>query len=276
MTIVASSSDVSTKLDLALRDPGDIEQVIDEAAKVLDLSIDDPHRTTSTASASVRARWRERTALLMAAQRVPQLVGKHRQEFVLAPVGVLEFGRSLLKGIFEPPPVGHIAKDLEISACLPGVVLEWHDQSVRPEPLSVFPDVPAFVKGLAFVRSLPHHDLEPSGLTVLGREGELEILAEDFGLGIAEGLLRPQVPGGDHPFKVEGENGIARGALDDMAIPFATIPQFGPGSPPFRDVFDGEEDEPGLAAPALDLAAIEEHPAVADEVERLVHLEVLE
>src|SRR5271166_1237927 len=261
--------------DLALRDAGDIEQVIDQAGEVLDLAFDDlfgPGNTIPVAS----CRTEQIDSTADRGKQVPELVGEHRQKFILAAVGVLEFDCSLLEGLFKLPLFCHIAEDFEISAGLPGVILERHDEPVRPEPLSAFPNVPALVQGLAVGRGLPHLLFGFPSLTVRGREDDFGVRSDDLGLGVAENLLGSQVPGCDHSLHVEREDRKARGTLDDEAVTFPALAELGPDPPAFGDVVDGEEDESGVPALPTDLAAIEEHPPSADGLEGVVHLEVVE
>ena len=143
-------------------------------------------------------------------ERVPQLVGEHRQELVLAAVGLLQLVRPLLEGLLELPLLGLVADDFQEAPNLVGVVLQGHDEPLGPERLAAFPQVPAFIEGPAFGRRGPHLLVRLVGLEVLGREDDPEVLAEDFGLAVAEHLLGPGVPARNDALGVEREDGEAR------------------------------------------------------------------
>ena len=89
------------QLDLAPGDPRDVQQVVDQAGQVVDLTLD--HR-----AAIPRGRSPERSHAAPApgrcldrGQGVAQLVGEHRQELVLAAVGLLSASSIRLRSVMS-------------------------------------------------------------------------------------------------------------------------------------------------------------------------------
>ena len=153
---------------------------------------------------------RERDGVADGGQRVPQLVGEHRQELVLAAVGLLQLVRPLLEGLLKLPLLGLVADDFQEAPSLVGVVLSgmtspWAQNGSPP-----------------FLRCQRSSRARPSAAAVriswsawlvsdvLGREDDAEVLAEDLGLAVAEHLLGPGVPARDDALGVEREDGEAR------------------------------------------------------------------
>src|SRR5512135_2111954 len=129
--------DFLAELNLALIDAGHVQEAVDEVGEVLDLAGSDvpaPFEILPRARAG-----RERDGIPDGGQRVPQLVGEHRQELVLVDVGTLQFGRSLLEGVLKLPLFGHVADGFQEPPRLVGVVLQGHDEPLGPERLAVFP-----------------------------------------------------------------------------------------------------------------------------------------
>ena len=85
------------ELDLAPRDAGDVQQVVDQPGQVPDLPLDD---LLGPFELLLRLQLAEELdGVADRRQRVPQLVGEHRQELVLAAVGLQPLGLDeLLRG----------------------------------------------------------------------------------------------------------------------------------------------------------------------------------
>ena len=98
--------------DHAARNARDIQQVVDQVHEMLDLPLDHVSRTTTmrlrqlfeTQQLHRRADWRE---------RIPQLVGKHREEFVLAMVRLLE---RLRRGFERRGSFSHPSLELRVQS----------------------------------------------------------------------------------------------------------------------------------------------------------------
>ena len=73
------------QLQLAERDPADVEQVVDQAHQVAELSLAPWRGPPANASPSVGASCHDRDRVADRRQRIAQLVRQHRQELVLAP-----------------------------------------------------------------------------------------------------------------------------------------------------------------------------------------------
>src|SRR5690606_30443914 len=80
---------LAIEVDLTERDSGYIEQIVDEPRKMIDLPLDDLANPDDTrvARRDLAEHLRGRCDRC---ERIAQLVRKHRQEFVLAPIGFLE------------------------------------------------------------------------------------------------------------------------------------------------------------------------------------------
>jgi hypothetical protein len=79
-----------------------------------------------------------------------------------------------------------------------------------------------------------------SGLLVLRREDDREVLAEDFGLGVAEDFLGLPVPACDVALRVEREDRVVPDVLDQRREPGFQFPPLVLQPPPLGDVLDGE------------------------------------
>ena len=80
--------DLLLELDLPARDAGDVQQVVDEPGQVLHLAFDDLRRPFMVLSS--RGSLQDLSGIADRRQRISELVGEHRQELVLAPVGLFE------------------------------------------------------------------------------------------------------------------------------------------------------------------------------------------
>ena len=85
-------------LDLAARDAGDVEQIVDEASEVPALAFDDVDAPGGVAHLAGRLA-EDGDGVADRGERIAELVGQHRQELVLAAIGLAEsFGRFLAIG----------------------------------------------------------------------------------------------------------------------------------------------------------------------------------
>ena len=82
-------SALSARDDLSAGDPGDVEQVVDDAGHVLDLLGDDVDRPVEVGPARPFDA-HDLNGVADRSQRVSQLVGEHGEEVILALVGVAE------------------------------------------------------------------------------------------------------------------------------------------------------------------------------------------
>ena len=90
--------------DLPAGDAGDVEQVVDEPGELPDLPLDDVARPAAVLL--VGGHLQDGHGVVDRRQRVPQLVGEHRQELVLVAVGLAEGpGLPLPLGEVRPPRV---------------------------------------------------------------------------------------------------------------------------------------------------------------------------
>ncbi len=87
---------LAAHLDLAQRDARDIHQVVDQLLEVTHVPAD--HRDAPVALALQLRRARDGDGAADGRQRIAQLVREHRQELVLAPVGV------------DQPGLGHLPR----------------------------------------------------------------------------------------------------------------------------------------------------------------------
>ena len=94
--------DLAAEVDLAARDPRDIEEVVDQPCHVIDLPLDDGDRATGLLAEALALEQRERVPDWC--KRVAQLVGEDRDEIVLAVVGVSQ-------GLFGTPAIGNVGAD---------------------------------------------------------------------------------------------------------------------------------------------------------------------
>ena len=85
----------SPQLDLAAPDSGDIEEVVDESDRVLQLTVGDLARPVAVVLGGPR-RPEELEGVADRGERVPQLVRERREELVLATVGLLQRPLGLL------------------------------------------------------------------------------------------------------------------------------------------------------------------------------------
>ena len=124
------------QLDLAPRDPADVEQIVDEARHLADLPLQHlrgrPERF-SVASDDVQGA----DGVADRRKRVAQLVRQHRQELVLPPIRLRQVQRQPLQAVFEPLSFGFRALALrDVDADRrerdnpAGLVADWLDGEV--------------------------------------------------------------------------------------------------------------------------------------------------
>ena len=162
------------ELDLAAIDAGDVEQVVDHVGQVLDLPRDDLLRPRDGLRVGVGPE-REPGGVADGGEGIPQLVGEHREEFVLAAVG-------LPAGLLRPELGRPVAEDLDEARSCPGIVLERAHDPVAPEAAAVLPHVPSLVVRPALGERLPGFLLGLALLAVFRREDDVGRLADELGL----------------------------------------------------------------------------------------------
>ena len=177
-------------------------------------------------------------------------------------------GDALLQGRVQPAKrvLGlalrrAVAQDLEEADRRASVVPQGQQRAARPEPGAVLAHVPALVRGAAFGERELHLGLGCAGLAILGRVDQAPVLAERFSLAPAEQVTSARVPTRDLPVQVGRDDGVVRGALNNLPMarfalaqrPFA-LAQPGRGrcegdADPVRLGQRGRERRDGLAAP---------------------------
>ncbi len=93
--------------DSALRNSSDVEQIIDQPRELIGL----PARNRQGAIATGTVKLSSRDSVEHCGQRVAQLMPQHREEFVLALIGLREFGESDLEFAFQFHAFGHVANE---------------------------------------------------------------------------------------------------------------------------------------------------------------------
>jgi len=110
--LASQVDELALEHDFALRDAADVQEIVDHAAEVTQLPIDD----LVLPSASVVARGvvgEDGERVLDRRQRVAQLVAEHREKLVLAAVGVLETAQEIAKLVLAVPPAQGAAHGTE-------------------------------------------------------------------------------------------------------------------------------------------------------------------
>ena len=98
--------DLAAEVDLAARDPRDVEEVVDQPRHVIELPLDDGDRATGLLAEALALEQRQRVPDWC--KRVAQLVGEDRDEIVLAVVGVSQ-------GLFGTPAIGDVGADARMT-----------------------------------------------------------------------------------------------------------------------------------------------------------------
>ena len=129
------------EMNLAGDDPRHVQQVVDQPHQVNDLPLHHPRRFVNFRLRRPR-HLQQLDAVADRRQRIPQLVGQHRQEFVLLLVGKLQ--------LLDLPLVRHVARDLGESSQRALAVVQGRDDHVGPELRAVLANAPAFVFDAAF------------------------------------------------------------------------------------------------------------------------------
>jgi hypothetical protein len=98
---------LAQQIDLPPGDPGDIEQVVEQAGHVSHLPVEDVARARGHLLGNA---WSPEQVggVEHGAERVAQLVGQHGQELVLALVGLPERQHHLTQLLLRPPPLGDV------------------------------------------------------------------------------------------------------------------------------------------------------------------------
>ena len=150
-------------------------------------------------------------------ERIAQLVGEHRQEFVHLLLGFLH--------CLDPPASGQVARDFRESTQAMLAVVERGNDHVRPEAAPVLADAPALVLESALGAGDRELLLGPMPGEVLGRIEPGKVRTDDFGGCIALDALRCGVPAGDVPLGVEAEDRVILDAVDQKAKALLVLAQ---------------------------------------------------
>ena len=89
------------ELDLAAGDPAHVEQIVDQAAHVTDLALEHLGRRLHRLAVA-GAEPQHLHGVAHRSERISQLVRQHRQELVLAAIGVGQVGRETSRGRLRP------------------------------------------------------------------------------------------------------------------------------------------------------------------------------
>ncbi len=84
------------EVDLALRDPRHVEKIVDETDKLLELTADDVLRPAQLFGADVFL-LQHVHGIGDRCERIAQLVREHRQEFVLAPILLMDLSDTAMR-----------------------------------------------------------------------------------------------------------------------------------------------------------------------------------
>ncbi len=204
--------------DLAVRQPGDVQQVVDQPRHVPDLPLDhvagelDQRRVVGRLPQDVdRVEHR--------GQGVAQLVGEHGEELILAAVGVGQLLGLTAELHLELLAIGGVADHLgEALELAPLVAQGGHDRT-SPESRPVATDLPLLARHLAAGRRLPDLRLGRARLDVLGGREARERLADDLGGMISEEQGRSIVPAQHAPVRVEEQDRIVLDAVKEELDP---------------------------------------------------------
>ncbi len=151
-----------------------------------------------------------------------QLVGEYGEELVLLQVGrlhtlqfVLLFGAALAF-------LGEVAGDLGEADDLARTIHQWIEQAAEEAPTAIAAGVPALVRGLAMLQCALALGFRNTGLAILLGVDDVHRLAEHFGFAVTQDQLGTAVPGSDQAVTVQGDDGVALGALrQQLEVGFA-------------------------------------------------------
>ena len=190
---------LSMELDMAARDAGNVEQVVDQARHVADAALD---RVACLDASRLLAanRVEDLDPVGERRQRIAQLVGEGRQKLILPPVGRRELGH-------HPLPVGDVAVDFQDPEHV-AILGAMHHVSAFDQDAHA---VAAGVRHLALPAVLAAQQrVDIGAASRRGLQQRVRDLAECFGLGPAVHVLRAVVPGGDDTVAVAGDDGVGR------------------------------------------------------------------
>ena len=195
----------------------DVQQVIHDPLEVLDLALDHVAGLDDDGVVRPDPRAEQVDRGQDRGQGVAQLVREHRQELVAAAVG----GHQLLgagpQPLLHQLALGQVAHHLDESAIRAVLVADTHEHPAAPEPGTVLPHVPAVVRGAAALQCLGHlpivHPLRP----VLGREEDLQRLADRFRLGIAQDAPGTIIPTAHPPVRIDEDDRVIPRRVDPGA-----------------------------------------------------------
>ena len=141
---------------------------------------------------------------------------------------LLRLGRlspRFLKRLFGSLPLTDVAGDLGKAEETALLVADRIDDDVGKEPAAVLADAPAFL----LVAPLPCSGVEgvqrQTGFAVLGRVELREVASDDLLLGVALDPLRPGIPVGHAPVRIEHVDGVVGHPLDEQTKALLALPQ---------------------------------------------------
>ncbi len=259
-------------MNLASGDPRDVQKVVDQAGHVAHLTRGEvAGRFNRRGVGAGQANQLQGVADW--GQGVAQLVGQHRQELVLAAVGLGKFVGPAAEFFLHPATLGGVAHDLGETAEMSGVVLDRRNDARGPESRPVLSLVPALVEGPPLGGGGFHLDLVNPGLAVLGREDDGDLTPEDLVLGVTQDAFGSVIPTGDPSLHIGHEDGEVLDSIDQQAEAFLAFPEGVDGVLALGDVGQdangaGEEVEvawthgvDGDAKPAVAGSEVERLPA---------------
>ena len=204
--------------DLAVRQPGDVQQVVDQPGHVPDLPLD--HVAGELDEGRVVGRLpQDVDRVEHRGQGVAQLVGEHGEELILAAVGVGQLLGLAAELHLELLAIGGVADHLGEALELAPLVAQGGHDGTPPESRAVATDLPLLARHLAAGRRLPDLRLGLARLGILeGREAR-EGLADDLGGVISEQQVRAVVPAQHAPVRVEQQDRIVLDAIEEELDP---------------------------------------------------------
>ncbi len=164
--------------DSALRNSSDVEQIVDQPRELIGL----PARNGQGAIAAVAVELSSRDSVEHRRQRVAQLMPQHREEFVLALIGLREFSEPDFQFAFQFDAFGHVANEAS----------RVDELAVFPQPARMDEDVLdrsvfASQRRLEVVDDLAAHQPVPELVEPLALDVKIgEVTADVFRRSVAE------------------------------------------------------------------------------------------
>ena len=212
---VAQAHPSRLEAHVAAMDAADVEQVVDEAAEVLRLPLDDAQRPRRLVVV-VRLQAGGGGGHQDRRERIAQLVREHRHELRHLPVVGFQ--------CFQPAPFGHVARDLREPAQLATLlVVQRGDHHVRPEPRAVLAHAPAFVLEAALGGGEAQFRHRPAGAVGFLRVEAREMVADDLFGAVALDAFGAFVPADDDALRIEREDRVVAHAVHQQPEQFVAV-----------------------------------------------------